>query len=86
MIICPIAQYAALYLLWPNRKGSNNSFYFVFIQEPNEETPKSLYHIAAALLHHHLIELEDLYVHVSTHRVQPLVTWSKRHPQSIWEN
>lgn len=40
----------------------------VFLQEPNEETPKSLYHIAAALLHHNLIELEDLYVHVSKYQ------------------
>lgn len=38
--------------------------FLCFPQEPNEETPKSLYHIAAALLHHNLIELEDLYVHV----------------------
>uniref|UniRef100_A0A3Q2NPJ1 THO complex subunit 2 n=1 Tax=Fundulus heteroclitus TaxID=8078 RepID=A0A3Q2NPJ1_FUNHE len=36
-------------------------FKFKFYQEPNEETPKSLYHIAAALLHHNLVELEDLY-------------------------
>ncbi|XP_068600453.1 THO complex subunit 2 [Brachionichthys hirsutus] len=39
-------------------------FKFKFYQEPNEETPKSLHHIAAALLHHNLIELEDLYVHL----------------------
>ncbi|XP_014904985.1 THO complex subunit 2 isoform X1 [Poecilia latipinna] len=39
-------------------------FKFKFYQEPNEETPKSLYHIAAALLNHKLIELEDLYVHL----------------------
>uniref|UniRef100_A0A4W5K2M4 THO complex subunit 2 n=1 Tax=Hucho hucho TaxID=62062 RepID=A0A4W5K2M4_9TELE len=39
-------------------------FKFKFNQEPNEETPTSLYHIAAALLHHNLIELEDLYVHL----------------------
>ncbi|XP_037543995.1 THO complex subunit 2 isoform X2 [Nematolebias whitei] len=39
-------------------------FKFKFYQEPNEETPKSLYHIAAALLHHNLIELDDLYVHL----------------------
>nr|XP_054586569.1 THO complex subunit 2 isoform X1 [Nothobranchius furzeri]XP_054586570.1 THO complex subunit 2 isoform X1 [Nothobranchius furzeri]XP_054586571.1 THO complex subunit 2 isoform X1 [Nothobranchius furzeri] len=39
-------------------------FKFKFYQEPNEETPKSLYHIAAALLHRNLIELEDLYVHL----------------------
>lgn len=52
---------------------------FVFTQEPNEETPKSLYHIAAALLHHNLIELEDLYVHVSLtlqgFRISPLHTY-----------
>ncbi|KAK7925589.1 hypothetical protein WMY93_007899 [Mugilogobius chulae] len=39
-------------------------FKFKFYQEPNEETPKSLYHIAAALLNHNLIQLEDLYVHL----------------------
>uniref|UniRef100_A0A6Q2Z6K4 THO complex subunit 2 n=1 Tax=Esox lucius TaxID=8010 RepID=A0A6Q2Z6K4_ESOLU len=39
-------------------------FKFKFNQEPSEETPTSLYHIAAALLHHNLIELEDLYVHL----------------------
>ncbi|CAL8281423.1 unnamed protein product [Arctogadus glacialis] len=39
-------------------------FKFKFYQEPNEETPRSLYHIAAALLHHNLVELEDLYVHL----------------------
>ncbi|XP_067085203.1 THO complex subunit 2 [Osmerus mordax] len=39
-------------------------FKFKFCQEPNEETPRSLYHIAAALLHHNLIELEDIYVHL----------------------
>uniref|UniRef100_A0A673WZW9 THO complex subunit 2 n=1 Tax=Salmo trutta TaxID=8032 RepID=A0A673WZW9_SALTR len=39
-------------------------FKFKFNQEPNEETPTSLYHIAAALLHHNLIELEDIYVHL----------------------
>ena len=35
------------------------------LQEPNGETPSSLYHVAAALLQHNLIALEDLYVHVS---------------------
>ncbi|XP_072302484.1 THO complex subunit 2 isoform X2 [Eucyclogobius newberryi] len=39
-------------------------FKFKFYQEPNEETPKSLYHIAAALLNHNLIQLDDLYVHL----------------------
>ncbi|TRY91331.1 hypothetical protein DNTS_030138 [Danionella cerebrum] len=39
-------------------------FKFKFHQEPNGETPSSLYHIAAALLQHNLIVLEDLYVHL----------------------
>ncbi|XP_051513509.1 THO complex subunit 2-like isoform X1 [Myxocyprinus asiaticus] len=39
-------------------------FKFKFHQEPNGETPASLYHIAAALLQHNLIALEDLYVHL----------------------
>ncbi|NP_001313476.1 THO complex subunit 2 [Danio rerio] len=39
-------------------------FKFKFHQEPNGETPSSLYHIAAALLQHDLIALEDLYVHL----------------------
>ncbi|KAG2464146.1 THOC2 protein, partial [Polypterus senegalus] len=38
-------------------------FKFKFYQEPNGETPLSLYHVAAALLQQHLIDLEDLYVH-----------------------
>lgn len=44
---------------------------YVLFQEPNEETPKSLYHIAAALLHYNLIELEDLYVHVRKRPANP---------------
>lgn len=39
------------------------------LQEPNGETPSSLYHVAAALLQHNLIALEDLYVHVSPSRL-----------------
>ncbi|XP_039622242.1 THO complex subunit 2 [Polypterus senegalus] len=39
-------------------------FKFKFYQEPNGETPLSLYHVAAALLQQHLIDLEDLYVHL----------------------
>ncbi|XP_056328922.1 THO complex subunit 2 [Danio aesculapii] len=39
-------------------------FKFKFHQEPNGETPSSLYHIAAALLQHDLIALQDLYVHL----------------------
>uniref|UniRef100_A0A8C2FWW8 THO complex subunit 2 n=1 Tax=Cyprinus carpio TaxID=7962 RepID=A0A8C2FWW8_CYPCA len=35
-----------------------------FCSEPNGETPSPLYHIAAALLQHNLIALEDLYVHL----------------------
>lgn len=41
---------------------SNNAWFSC--QEPNGETPSSLYHVAAALLQHNLIALEDLYVHV----------------------
>uniref|UniRef100_A0A3P9JYT3 THO complex subunit 2 n=1 Tax=Oryzias latipes TaxID=8090 RepID=A0A3P9JYT3_ORYLA len=59
-------------------------FKFKFYQqEPNEETPKSLYHIAAALLHHNLIELEDLYVHF---QLMPLdVTIIDEHKREISE-
>ncbi|KAM9470063.1 THO complex subunit 2 isoform 1-T1 [Clarias gariepinus] len=39
-------------------------FKFKFHQEPSGETPSSLYHVAAALLQHSLIALEDLYVHL----------------------
>uniref|UniRef100_A0A674MPM8 THO complex subunit 2 n=1 Tax=Takifugu rubripes TaxID=31033 RepID=A0A674MPM8_TAKRU len=56
-------------------------FKFKFYQEPNEETPKSLYHIAAALLHHNLIELEDLYVHL----MPPDVTIVEEHKRDISE-
>ncbi|XP_016106840.1 THO complex subunit 2-like [Sinocyclocheilus grahami] len=38
-------------------------FQVITVEEPNGETPSSLYHIAAALLQHNLIALEDLYVH-----------------------
>uniref|UniRef100_A0A671QYU6 THO complex subunit 2 n=1 Tax=Sinocyclocheilus anshuiensis TaxID=1608454 RepID=A0A671QYU6_9TELE len=51
-------------------------FKFKFHQEPNGETPSSLYHIAAALLQHNLIALEDLYVHVSGRVVAVLVVLS----------
>uniref|UniRef100_A0A672TCV9 THO complex subunit 2-like n=1 Tax=Sinocyclocheilus grahami TaxID=75366 RepID=A0A672TCV9_SINGR len=50
--------------------------FFWFPQEPNGETPSSLYHIAAALLQHNLIALEDLYVHVSGRVVSVLVVLS----------
>ncbi|XP_063288176.1 THO complex subunit 2 [Pelobates fuscus] len=39
-------------------------FKFKFYQEPNGETPSSLYRVAAVLLQQTLIELEDLYVHL----------------------
>ncbi|XP_063046121.1 THO complex subunit 2 [Engraulis encrasicolus] len=39
-------------------------FKFKFHQEPNGETPASLYHVAANLLQHNLIALEDLYAHL----------------------
>ncbi|KAM4695761.1 THO complex subunit 2 [Rhinophrynus dorsalis] len=39
-------------------------FKFKFYQEPSGETPISLYRVAAVLLQHNLIELEDLYVHL----------------------
>uniref|UniRef100_A0A8C5WF72 THO complex subunit 2 n=1 Tax=Leptobrachium leishanense TaxID=445787 RepID=A0A8C5WF72_9ANUR len=39
-------------------------FKFKFYQEPNGETPSSLYRVAAVLLQQALIELEDLYVHL----------------------
>ncbi|KAG9478503.1 THO complex subunit 2 isoform X2 [Eleutherodactylus coqui] len=39
-------------------------FKFKFYQEPNGETPISLYRVAAVLLQHNLIDLEDLYVHL----------------------
>ncbi|XP_069749018.1 THO complex subunit 2 isoform X5 [Narcine bancroftii] len=39
-------------------------FKFKFYQEPNGETPSSLYRVAAILLQNNLIELDDLYVHL----------------------
>ncbi|XP_053555090.1 LOW QUALITY PROTEIN: THO complex subunit 2 [Bombina bombina] len=39
-------------------------FKFKFYQEPNGETPLSLYRVAAILLQQNLIDLEDLYVHL----------------------
>ncbi|XP_072482051.1 THO complex subunit 2 isoform X3 [Notamacropus eugenii] len=38
-------------------------FKFKFYQEPNGETPASLYRVAAILLQYDLIDLDDLYVH-----------------------
>ncbi|KAH0510598.1 THO complex subunit 2 [Microtus ochrogaster] len=39
-------------------------FKFKFYQEPNGETPSSLYTVAAVLLQFNLIDLDDLYVHL----------------------
>ncbi|ELW68126.1 THO complex subunit 2 [Tupaia chinensis] len=39
-------------------------FRFKFYQEPNGETPSSLYRVAAVLIQFNLIELDDLYVHL----------------------
>ncbi|XP_068930134.1 THO complex subunit 2 isoform X8 [Petaurus breviceps papuanus] len=39
-------------------------FKFKFYQEPNGETPASLYRVAAILLQYDLIDLDDLYVHL----------------------
>uniref|UniRef100_G1QCE7 THO complex subunit 2 n=1 Tax=Myotis lucifugus TaxID=59463 RepID=G1QCE7_MYOLU len=39
-------------------------FKFKFYQEPNGETPSSLYRVAAVLLQVNLIDLNDLYVHL----------------------
>lgn len=40
------------------------AFQFKFYQEPNGETPSSLYRVAAVLLEVNLIDLNDLYVHL----------------------
>uniref|UniRef100_S4RS23 THO complex subunit 2 n=1 Tax=Petromyzon marinus TaxID=7757 RepID=S4RS23_PETMA len=40
-------------------------FKFHFYQEPNGETPQSLYRVAALLLQSELIDLDDLYVHLA---------------------
>ncbi|KAM4663955.1 THO complex subunit 2 [Discoglossus pictus] len=39
-------------------------FKFKFYQEPNGETPSSLYRVASVLLQYNLIDLDDLYVHL----------------------
>ncbi|XP_051824481.1 THO complex subunit 2-like [Antechinus flavipes] len=41
-------------------------FRFKFYQDPNGETPSSLYRVVAVLLQHNLTDLEDLYVHKSS--------------------
>lgn len=38
---------------------------FVFQDQPGASTPSSLFHLAALLIKHGLVELDDLYLHVS---------------------
>uniref|UniRef100_A0A2K5EI48 THO complex subunit 2 n=1 Tax=Aotus nancymaae TaxID=37293 RepID=A0A2K5EI48_AOTNA len=57
-------------------------FKFKFYQEPNGETPSSLYRVAAVLLQFNLIDLDDLYVHVSL-----MALWTEHKPsKSIVRN
>ncbi|XP_028922954.1 THO complex subunit 2 isoform X3 [Ornithorhynchus anatinus] len=53
-----------MYMCEPQTLCHILGFKFKFYQEPNGETPSSLYRVAAVLLQHHLIDLEDLYVHL----------------------
>ncbi|KAJ6663264.1 hypothetical protein lerEdw1_010400 [Lerista edwardsae] len=53
-----------MYMCEPQTLCHILGFKFKFYQEPNGETPVSLYRVAAVLLQHNLIDLEDLYVHL----------------------
>uniref|UniRef100_A0A670ZXV4 THO complex subunit 2 n=1 Tax=Pseudonaja textilis TaxID=8673 RepID=A0A670ZXV4_PSETE len=53
-----------MYMCEPQTLCHILGFKFKFYQEPNGETPVSLYRVAAILLQHNLIDLEDLYVHL----------------------
>nr|XP_033800871.1 THO complex subunit 2 isoform X3 [Geotrypetes seraphini] len=53
-----------MYMCEPQTLCHILGFKFRFYQEPNGETPSSLYRVAAILLQQNLIELEDLYVHL----------------------
>ncbi|XP_064422604.1 THO complex subunit 2 isoform X2 [Latimeria chalumnae] len=53
-----------MYMCEPQTLCHILGFKFKFYQEPSEETPFSLYRVAAILLQHNLIDLEDLYVHL----------------------
>uniref|UniRef100_A0A8C0GI88 THO complex subunit 2 n=1 Tax=Chelonoidis abingdonii TaxID=106734 RepID=A0A8C0GI88_CHEAB len=53
-----------MYMCEPQTLCHILGFKFKFYQEPNGETPSSLYRVAAVLLQHNLIDLEDLYVHL----------------------
>ncbi|KAG8144557.1 hypothetical protein E2320_013047 [Naja naja] len=52
-----------MYMCEPQTLCHILGFKFKFYQEPNGETPVSLYRVSAILLQHNLIDLEDLYVH-----------------------
>ncbi|XP_053229209.1 THO complex subunit 2 [Podarcis raffonei] len=53
-----------MYMCEPQTLCHILGFKFKFYQEPNGETPVSLYRVAAVLLQSNLIDLEDLYVHL----------------------
>ncbi|XP_042196497.1 THO complex subunit 2 isoform X1 [Callorhinchus milii] len=53
-----------MYMCEPQTLCHILGFKFKFYQEPNGETPPSLYRVAAILLQNNLIELEDLYLHL----------------------
>ncbi|XP_062440473.1 THO complex subunit 2 isoform X3 [Rhea pennata] len=52
-----------MYMCEPQTLCHILGFKFKFYQDPSGETPSSLYRVAAVLLQHNLIDLEDLYVH-----------------------
>uniref|UniRef100_A0A4X2LDQ8 THO complex subunit 2 n=1 Tax=Vombatus ursinus TaxID=29139 RepID=A0A4X2LDQ8_VOMUR len=54
-----------MYLCEPETLCHILGFRFRFYQDPNGETPSSLYRVVAILLQHNLTDLEDLYVLVS---------------------
>ncbi|XP_043830646.1 THO complex subunit 2-like [Dromiciops gliroides] len=53
-----------LYLCEPETLSHILGFRFKFYQDPNGETPSSLYRVVAVLLQHNLTDLEDLCVHL----------------------
>ncbi|XP_041901544.1 THO complex subunit 2-like [Corvus kubaryi] len=53
-----------MYMCEPQTLCHILGFKFKFYQDPSGETPSSLYRVAAVLLQHNLIDLEDLYVHL----------------------
>ncbi|KAK2527352.1 Thoc2 [Columba guinea] len=53
-----------MYMCEPQTLCHILGFKFKFYQDPSGETPCSLYRVAAVLLQHNLIDLDDLYVHL----------------------